>query len=211
MATNLELANRAIRATGGQPITDLAATSATAKIVNDALLPSIEEVLTEYQWHINTVTESSIGSTGDIPDTEFRYNHDLTALTHTLDRIVKLVTADGYPIHNFRIEGQDLYADYETLFVVYTYPIEDVATFPPYLVQVVAAHLAKEICIPLTGSEDRRGRLEEKYMRVLAQAKTQASRQNPQQSFLSDDSSVFIQARSTGSRFYEGTNADWEV
>jgi len=197
MSTNLEIANRAIREVGGRPITALDAVSSTANIANDAILFSIEEVLSEYEWPINTVTETSTGVTTGLPDTKFAYNHDLTALANTVDRVVGIADTEGHPYYTHRLEGTSLHADEETLFIRYTFPMTDVATMPPYLSQVIAAHLAKEICIPLSGDQGRKEILEERYIRLLGKAKTQVSRQRPPQSFFDDTSSQYLEAHNT--------------
>jgi len=197
MATNLDIANRAIREAGGQPITQTlldTPTTATSKITSEAFVGSIEEVLSEYQWHINLVTESSTGVTTGMPDTVFAYNHDLSALANTLDRLVTIFGSDGVQLTNWRMEGQALHTDYETIYIQYTFPMTSVATFPPYLSSLIAIHLARSICIPLTGDENRRALLDNKYMSMLSKAKTQASRQNPPQTFMDDSSSTYISA-----------------
>jgi len=192
MATNLQVANRAIREVGGQPIDDLSdARSATSRIVNDALISSIEEVLSSFDWYINQATEQSTGLLGGLPGSAYTYTHDLSLtgdLTQPMDRVLSVSDATGAQIYEYNISGQSLYTSEEVTFIRYTFPMSDVETFPAFLVAVIAAHLAKEICLPLSGNQERRTILEQDYISVLQQAKVLAAAQNPQQSFVDDAS-----------------------
>ncbi len=189
--TNLQLANRAIREVGGQPIDDLSdSRSSTSRIVNDAIPFSIEEVLSAFDWTINLATEQSTGAAdGGLIGSSFDKTHDLSAtgdLSETFDRIVAVFKSDGAQIYEYHIEGMNLYSSETTLYIRYGFQMTDVATIPAFITAVIAAHLAKEICLPLSGDQDKKAFLEQQYMVQLEKAKLTSVLQNPQQAYIDD-------------------------
>ncbi len=195
MATNLQLANRAIREVGGQPIDDLSdSRSSTSRIVNDAIPFSIEEVLSSFDWTINLATESSTGSTGaGLPGSSFVYKHNLAALTNIFDRVVGVYDSAGAQIYEYHIEGLALYSSEVTLFIRYGFQMTDVATIPAFITSVIAAHLAKEICLPISGDQEKKAFLEQQYMQQLEKAKITSVLQNPQQAYIDDSTLRHVQ------------------
>lgn len=195
MATKLQIANRALLFLGGTPITDLGDTNNnSARILNAAVDASIEEVLELGDWAINRKTAASTGTTSGLPDSQYTYLHDLTALGSFVNRIRLLTDVDGYRITDYRREGTDLYADEETIYVRYSHPVADPVSFPAYLVSLCVAHLAKMVAIPITGSEDRQGRASEEFERMLTRARVASAREEPPQTYMTDAQSRFVQA-----------------
>lgn len=195
MSTNLQVANRAIREVGGQPIDDLADNrSSTARIVNDALQFSIEEVLSAFDWTTNLTTETSTAGAGaGLPGSAFDESHDLSGLTNTLDRVVAVFDSTGTQIYEYHIEGSNLYSSETSIIIRYAFQITDVEDLPAFLTAVVAAHLAKEVCLPLTGDMDKKMLLEEQYNMALEKAKITSLLQNPQQSYIDDSTMRHVQ------------------
>lgn len=194
MATNLQLANRAIREVGGQPIDDLSdSRSSTSRIVNDAIPFSIEEVLSSFDWTINLSTESSTGTVGGLVGSAFNYTHNFSNLTETLDRVVAVFKADGTQIYEYHIEGQSLYSSEQSLIIRYGFQMTQVDTIPAFITSVIAAHLAKEICLPLSGDQDKKAFLEQQYSQQLEKAKITSLLQNPQQSYIDDSTLRHVQ------------------
>jgi hypothetical protein len=194
MATNLQVANRAIREVGGQPIDELTDNgSSTARIVNDAILFSIEEVLSAFEWTVNIETVESTGSANPLPGSAFIYRHDLTALGNPFDRVLSVFNSDGAQIYEYHIEGAMLYSREASLFIRYAYQLTDVTTLPAFITAVVAAHLAKEICLPLSGDQDKKAFLEQNYEIILGKAKINSLLQNPQQAYIDDSTMRHVQ------------------
>ena len=197
MATNLQVANRAIREVGGQPIDDLSdARSSTSRIVNDALPFSIEEVLSSFDWTVNLATEASAGATGvgiGLPGSAYVYKHVFSSLSQTFDRVVAVFDASGAQIYEYHIEGNVLYSSEENLYIRYSYQLTDVANLPAFIVSVIAAHLAKEICLPLSGDQEKKAYLEQQYMQYLEKAKITSLLQNPQQAYIDDSTLRHVQ------------------
>lgn len=194
MATNLQLANRAIREVGGQPIDALDDNrSSTSRIVSDALPFSIEEVLSSFDWTINLSTESSTGTVGGLVGSAFDYTHNFSNLAETLDRVVAVFKADGAQIYEYHIEGQALYSSEQNLIIRYGFQMTDVSTIPAFITSVIAAHLAKEICLPLSGDQDKKAFLEQQYAQQLEKAKITSVLQNPQQAYIDDSTLRHVQ------------------
>ena len=197
-ATNLQVANRAIREVGGQPIDDLSdARSSTSRIVNDALPFSIEEVLSAFDWTINQVTEAATGTANPLhAASAFTKRYDLTSagdLTNTVDRVIAVYDSAGAQIYEYHIEGIYLYSSEATLYIRYAYQLTDVATLPSFIVAVISAHLAKEICLPLSGDAEKKMMLEQQYTILLEKAKITSLLQNPQQAYIDDSTLRHIQ------------------
>lgn len=194
MATNLQLANRAIREVGGQPIDDLADDrSSTSRIVNDALPFSVEEVLSSFEWTANLSTEESTGVATPLPGSAYTSKHDLSGLSNTFDRVVAVFNGDGAQIYEYHIEGNDLYSSESSLIIRYAYTLTDVSGLPAFLVSVIAAHLAKEIALPLSGDVEKKVYLEQQYESYLEKAKITSLLQNPQQAYIDDSTMRHVQ------------------
>lgn len=208
MATNLQLANRAIREVGGQPIDDLADDrSSTSRIVNDALPFSIEEVLSAFDWTANQATESSTGAATPLPGSAYTKKHDLSALDNTFDRVVAVFNSVGAQLYEYHIEGKSLYSSETSLIIRYSYTVTDVAALPAFIVSVIAAHLAKEIALPISGDMDKKVLLEQQYETYLERAKITSLLQNPQQSYIDDSTMRHVQkAAAVSSMAANGVN-----
>lgn len=192
--TNLQVANRAIREVGGQPIDDLSdARSSTSRIVNDALPFSIEEVLSAFDWTTNLATETSTGTANPLAGSAFIMRHDFSALANTFDRVVAVFDGSGKQIYEYHIEGNYLYSSETNLIIRYAFQLTDVATLPAFLVAVVAAHLAKEICLPLSGDMEKKAYLEQQYAQQVEKAKITSLLQNPQQAYIDDSTLRHVQ------------------
>lgn len=195
MATNLQLANRAIREVGGQPIDALDDNrSSTSRIVSDAIFFSIEEVLSSFDWTINLATEQSTGvSDGGLAGSAFNYTHSFSSLVNTLDRVVSVFKSDGAQIYEYHIEGQALYSSEAQLIIRYGFQMTEVSTIPAFITAVIAAHLAKEICLPLSGDQEKKSFLEQQYSQQLEKAKITSLLQNPQQAYIDDSTLRHVQ------------------
>ena len=194
MATNLQLANRAIREVGGQPIDALDDNrSSTSRIVSDAIPFSIEEVLSSFDWTINLATESSAGAAGGLIGSAFNYTHSFGSLNNTLDRVVAVFKSNGTQIYEYHIEGQALYSSEENLIIRYGFQMTEVSTIPAFITAVIAAHLAKEICLPLSGDQEKKSFLEQQYAQQLEKAKITSLLQNPQQAYIDDSTLRHVQ------------------
>ena len=195
MANNLQLANRAIREVGGQPIDALDDNrSSTSRIVSDAIFFSIEEVLSSFDWTINLATEQSTGvSDGGLAGSAFNYTHSFSSLVNTLDRVVSVFKSDGAQIYEYHIEGQALYSSEAQLIIRYGFQMTEVSTIPAFITAVIAAHLAKEICLPLSGDQEKKSFLEQQYSQQLEKAKITSLLQNPQQAYIDDSTLRHVQ------------------
>jgi hypothetical protein len=78
---------------------------------------------------------------------------DLTAFDLPSDHIRTLLVSDDTEFKNrveFYREKKYLIAAFDTLYIKYICQVSTVLEFPPTFVQVLAARLAHDICIPLT-------------------------------------------------------------
>jgi hypothetical protein len=68
-----------------------------------------------------------------------------------------------------------------------------VDTIPAFITSVIAAHLAKEICLPLSGDQEKKAFLEQQYSQQLEKAKITSLLQNPQQAYIDDSTLRHVQ------------------
>jgi len=183
MSTELQIANRALRHLGIPPIVSVAANAGSfARVLNDALPDSINEVLSLHEWSANRITVSSTGTSFEELDTPHAFRHDLSVLDPTFDNVTKITDERGNRISDYRIEHNNLDICAETVILSYTYQVSDVSSFPQYLVSVIAAHLAKETCLSLTGDQNKGYVMEKKFQSVFRDARSQEFKQNPHNS-----------------------------
>lgn len=180
MATDLQVANQALRHLAMPPIESLASNSSSiSRVVKDALDSSIRSVMGLYNWTPNRLSEESTGTEIEPEDGKWNYQHDLTALAQTIDSMVSVRRGDGTYTHNFQRVGDTLEIDEEKITITYTYVVDTVVGMPEYLANLIAAHLAKEGCMVLTGDGNKYYAMDRIYQEALRRARSQELKMNP--------------------------------
>ena len=98
-----------------------------------------------------------------------------------------------------------LYCNYSELYLDYTFLLDldnttptahgnDIRRMPPFLVRLVTLHMAQNMAIELSGSENRHEILFKQYTLALRRARMLQGRSSPAQRYITDDTSSFIQA-----------------
>lgn len=196
MSTDLQVVNKALRHLGQFPVENLASnTSAVSRAMKDGLADSIKGVLSSYNWTANRVSEESTGSLITPTDAHWVYRHDLTSLSATMDSLISVKTGCGNYTHDFQVVGDNLDTIDEVITITYTKVINTVSDVPEYLASLIAAHLAMESCMIITGDGNKYYAMERIYARELTRARSQELRMNPHGVELLDDrSSSFLRA-----------------
>lgn len=223
MSTDLDVANKALRHLGLSPIENLSAnTSSMSRVLLDTLRSSIASVLGSYDWSVNRYINESVGVESKLLEfPEHRYVHDLTQMgglyitpegdfyiqydtenglykQHiSFENLVSVKTSDGLYDTKYQRAGSSLYTSSETILITFTQPLESVETMPEYLASLVAAHVAMEGCMALTGDGNKYYVMSKIYDKELRRARSQEFRMSPKgYTYNPDSASSFIQAHS---------------
>lgn len=194
MSTDLQVVNKALRHLGQFPIENLAEnTSAVSRAMKDGLADSIKGVLSNYNWTANRVSEESTGTLITPTDAHWVYRHDITALSATMDSLISVKTGSGDYTYDFQVVGDILDTIEEIITITYTKVITTVADVPEYLASLIAAHLAMESCMVITGDGNKYYAMERIYARELTRARSQELRMNPHGlEWMDDNNSSFL-------------------
>lgn len=194
MSTDLQIANRAIREIGGQPLTQAdfdTPRSVTAKVVTDAFDGAVQDVISAWDWPIarSTValTADPVAPAGTGFSFRFPYPADYANFWALTDDV-------GQSDFDYAHEGDYILANTEFPYLRYGVNMTSAATWPPYLVKVLEAKLAAEICVPLASEEGSKQDYENIYRGQLSSSKTLASRQAPPKSYMPDENSGYLNA-----------------
>ncbi len=228
MSTDLDVANKALRHLGLSPVESLSSTtSSMSRVLLDTLRSSIKSVLGAYNWSVNRYVNESVGVESRLKEySEFRYAHDLTKLGGlyispegefyiqydtegglyrqpvNFDNIVSVKTRDGLYVTQYQRIGSTLYVTEKNILISFSQPLDTVATMPEYLASLIAAHVAKEACMSLTGDGNKYYVMDSIYEKELRRARSQEFRMSPKgYTYNPDSASSFIQAHS-GPSFY---------
>jgi hypothetical protein len=223
MSTDLDVANKALRHLGLSPIENLSAnTSSMSRVLLDTLRSSIASVLGSYDWSVNRYLNESVGIESRLSEyPEYRYVHDLTQISGlyitpegdfyiqydtenglykqpiTFENLVSVRTSDGLYDTKYHRMGSALYTSSKTVLISFTQPLESVETMPEYLASLVAAHVAMEGCMALTGDGNKYYVMSKIYDKELRRARSQEFRMSPKgYTYNPDSASSFIQAHS---------------
>tara|TARA_R100000278_G_scaffold17602_3_gene17660 strand:- start:14354 stop:14965 length:612 start_codon:yes stop_codon:yes gene_type:complete len=195
-ATKLEILNSALRMVGSFHIDADDETSSTYEITTRAFSQAVTEVFGDNIFNYNTKCTTLTGSVStELPnyDYEFTFPSDFNIFLFAEND-------DGYIASNYRFANGKLYCSEESLKLTYTY-IPDLETsasgLPAFLTRLLTLHMAQNMAIELSGSENRHEILFKQYTLALRRARTLEGRQGPAQQYINDGNSQFISAHQT--------------
>ncbi len=202
MSTDLDVANKALRHLGLSPVESLSANSSSmSRVLLDTLQSSLNTVLGSYDWSVNRHFDESVGTESTLVDyPEYRYLHDLTQVGTppvNFDNIVSIKSPEGLYVTKYHRIGDSLYTAEKDILITYTETLDTVADMPEYLASLIAAHVAMEGCMALTGDGNKYYVMSKIYDRELRRARSQEFRMTPKgYTNRPDSASSFIQAHS---------------
>lgn len=215
--------NNALRLVGSYHLEANDTTSATYEIADRAFDEATLDIFSSNIFAYNTkhkfINGSQIGSlvsNQNRPNTYWQYRFELPQDTNV---ILGATDKDGYLVTEYYIsfdtdfttnEESDnevpyLYCNLDQLYIDYTFvpqlDIENsgsrgdgVRRMPAFLVRLVTLHMAQNMAIELSGSENRHELLFKQYTLALRRARMLEGRTSPAQRYITDGSSSFIQA-----------------
>lgn len=165
MATNnVDIANIALQSLGEPPITSLDGTQRAQKLCSQALPFARDEVLAYHPWAV-AVTRTALNELAE-QENLTSYDHAY-AMPGDVLRIIRVapgnsdttVTAevdymsDHESSSAYIIEENVIYTNADSAVATYIKRIENPAAYPPYLVEAIAANIAKRIAFALTQNQ----------------------------------------------------------
>jgi hypothetical protein len=192
-ATKLNILNSALRMVGSYHLESDDETSTTYEIASRAYSQAVTELFGDNIFNYNTKRVSLTG----VDATEFKdYTKEYT-FPNDFNLFVRVETADDYLAADYRFANGKIYSSEETLKLTYTY-IPDLETsasgLPAFITRLLSLHMAQNMAIELSGSENRHEILHVQYVKALRRARAIEARQGPAQAFISDGTSRVIES-----------------
>lgn len=194
--TKLNIMNSALRKVGSFHLEASDTTSATYEVVNQAYLDAVLEIFSENVFNYNTkkATLTAVNSTATT-NTLYEYYYTLPTDFNFLNYITNKEST--VVIRDYAFYDNQLHTNEKEICMYYTF-IPDLSSsataLPPFLNRLLVLHIAYQIAIELSGSENRHEILRMEYEKALKRARVMDARQGAAQTFVGDYNSRIIEA-----------------
>lgn len=148
MATETEIANRALTRLGQAFITSLSQQqSIEARIVTLFYTSTREELLSRFNWSFAIERIALASLSGNLTDFSYKY-----ALPNNYLKVINLIDSTDYSDleDSWRIEGKYIYTDLSPTYIKYVKNITDSTELPSQFVEAFILRLAMKMCMKLT-------------------------------------------------------------
>jgi len=162
----VSIANLALSNLGEAPIQNLSDDNARARICNSRIDDVIRACLRMHDWNsaMKRIALTSIG------EPLFGFNKTFQ-LPSDFIKIIEV-----WPISRFRIQGDTLLSNEDTINILYVAEPTDVNTLDVLLGEAIALKLAVEISETLTGKDGLKERMMQKWVMALQEARSANSK-----------------------------------
>jgi hypothetical protein len=189
----LDILNSALRMVGSFHIDAADESSTTYEISTRAYSQAVTELFGDNIFNYNTKRATLTG----VVSTEFKnFGYEYT-LPADFNLFLYVESAEDILVSDFRFANGKLYSDETSLKITYTY-VPDLETsaagLPAFITRLLTLHMAQNMSIELSGSENRHEILHKQYVLALRRARTLEGRQGPAQTYINDGNSQFISA-----------------
>jgi len=175
MASQVEIANMALRALGANPISSMTEATRNARAVNAIFGATRDAELEEHNWSF-AIKRATIAADASAPDWG-----RATAFTLPSDfiRLAPPYPEDNYATMDLQIEDGKIITD-ETapLYIRYIYRNTSYSEYPALFVKALAARLALDLCEEITQSNTKKEGLSSEYEKLIKRAKRSNAIQN---------------------------------
>jgi hypothetical protein len=187
--------NAALRKVGSFHLESNDTTSTTYDITNQAYLDAILEVFAENVFNFNTkLVELTALNMSAYTSQPYEYVYNTPSDFNILVKICH--PTEHYNITEYKFYNGQLHCNYPKVDIYYTF-IPDLSstatTLPAFLNRLVVLHIAQNISIELSGSENRHEILHAQYIKALRRSRIIEARQGPSESVIDDGTSRFIE------------------
>ena len=210
--------NNALRLVGSYHLESTDTTSATYETADRAFDDAVQDIFASNIFAYNTKHTYLTGvditgyAAASKPNTYWQYKFT-TPLDYNL--FIGITDPDGNLISDYYIDftGSNnadgdfpaLYCNYKNIYLDYTFIPDsdettsgihgnDIRRMPTFLVRLVTLHMAQNMAIELSGSENRHEILFKQYTLALRRARMLEGRSSPAQRYITDGTSSFVQA-----------------
>lgn len=175
------ICNTALGRLGANQITAMTDDTVEAKLCSQHYASSRDAVLEARNWTF-AIRRRELAASLTSPTYGYDYQFELPG---DCIRIIS-VSDNGYDLSlvEWAKEGRNILANVETLYVKYIKRETDPTVFSPNFVQALTLHLASILAIPLTGSAEVLGSMEQLYQQALASAGAYDSMQGRRQNII---------------------------
>ncbi len=173
MATDISIANQALAYLGEPRIQTLEQKTNSAKAAKDQLRPSAEEVLELHDWN-DCRTRSVLSALVTTPAFGFSKAYQLPT------DYLRFISLNDDEI-DYEIEGDQIYTDEDAVELKYVAYPPNFSKVKPALARAIAAKLAQNIAVIVTGESAMQDKMLVLFERMLARARTQNARQSSSQ------------------------------
>jgi len=184
-ANKLALLNSALRMVGSYHIDSTDESSSTYEIASRSYTQAVTELFADNSFNYNT-KRVVLSGVSDSSFTEYGYKFTLPA---DFNVFLLVENANDFVATEYRFANGCLYSAETTLKLTYTYvpTLETTAVgLPKFLTRLLTLHMAQNMCIELSGSDERHELLANQYALALRRAKTLEGRQGPAQEYVTD-------------------------
>lgn len=172
MASDVQIANRALSKIGDKSIVSLTEASEPARAINECYAIVRQSEIRRHPWHF---AKKRAALAADVETPEFDYEYQFTLPSDCLRLLMpqnnsESVQTDGRV--DWKIEGRKILSNQEgPLYVTYLADVTDANQFDAAFVDVFACRLAMEVAHRLTGSTDKRKQAKDEYRDALIEAR----------------------------------------
>ena len=159
--------------------------STTYEIASRAYTQAVTELFGDNSFNYNT---KRVVLTGEVATDFSEYQYKYT-LPNDFNVFLLVENSNDFLVTEYRFANGNLYSSESILKLTYTYvpSIEtSAAGLPKFLTRLLTLHMAQNMCIELSGSDERHELLAKQYTLALHRARTLEGRQGPAQEYVND-------------------------
>ena len=170
---------------GSYHISESDESSPTYEIASRAYTQAVTELFGDNSFNYNTKRVVLVGvEAADFSEYQYEYT-----LPIDFNVFLLVENSNDFLITEYRFANGNLYSSEPVLKLTYTYvpSLETTATgLPKFLTRLLTLHMAQNMCIELSGSDERHELLANQYTLALHRARTLEGRQGPAQEYVTD-------------------------
>jgi hypothetical protein len=172
MASDVQIANRALAKLGDKTIVSLTENSNQARAVNECYTLVRQGELRRHPWHF-AKRRAQLAASVDTPAFDYVYAYPLPA--DCLRVLMPMPDSESVQYDgkvDWKIEGRSILSNEQgPLSIVYLADVTDPNEFDAAFIDVFASRLAVEVAHRLTGSTEKRKMAQEEYRGALLEAR----------------------------------------
>ncbi len=168
LTSSISISSNALILLGDRPISSFEDGTSGATIASNLYENSYLSVLTNHRWRFAT-KKAQLARLTEVPLFGFQYAFQIPS------DCIYVIAPDT---ENYEIYGSQIHANDATMFLDYTYRVDE-DKLPPYFSKMLEFFLAAQFAIPLAGSIDKGTYYNKVYLDQLRKAKFADSTQRP--------------------------------